>query len=68
LEPFGPREEALRAALIASTILNVNGGNDGTAVKPSDFLPAEPAEQTPAEIRQEKFALLKQLHRELREE
>jgi hypothetical protein len=63
LEPFGPREEAFRSAQIASSILNVNGAD----VNPTDFMPAEPTQKTPQEIRQEKFALLKQLHKELRE-
>lgn len=38
LEPFGPRREDLRAALVASTVFNVNRGPKGRFFQPEEFL------------------------------
>ncbi|MGC4031482.1 MAG: hypothetical protein QM754_07070 [Tepidisphaeraceae bacterium] len=51
LAPWGDERADLRAGIVASTIVNVNGGKS----KPSDFLPKygqqEPKQQTPEDIR-----------------
>lgn len=38
IEPFGPRREDLRAALVASILVNTSTGRDAQKYRPADFL------------------------------
>lgn len=39
LEPFGARQGYVQAAIVASTVANVNRGKDSRPFKPEDFMP-----------------------------
>jgi hypothetical protein len=39
LTPFGPPRADIQAAIIAAAVVNAQGGRNGKAVSPSEFMP-----------------------------
>jgi hypothetical protein len=62
MEPFGPRMDLYRGALVSSVLANVNRGKRGKAYSPRDFMPRHPLDQGPKQSVAEMRDRLKAMH------